>query len=260
MLVDGKKIQSEIEQELKELVSKRLRVPSLGIVLVGEDPASEKFVSLKQKFGESVGVDVWIKILSETATTERVLTAVNELETEGVVVQLPLPKQVDQQAVLTGIPKEKDVDVLNGGDFTPPVAGAVFEVLDRNDISLENKKIVVVGEGRLVGVPVIEGLNKRNLQHDVVSLDTDEEEKLKLLKHADVIITGAGDPHFIKPDMIKEGVVLVDAGTSESAGVLVGDVDPACQGKVSLMTPVPGGIGPITVAVLFRNLITKCLN
>lgn len=260
MLVDGKKIQQDIKQELKELVSKCSRVPSLGIVLVGEDPASEKFISLKQKFGDSLGVDVWIKILSETATTERVITAIEEFETDGVVAQLPLPKHIDQQAVLSSIPKEKDVDALNEKDFIAPVAGAVFEVFDREEIILKNKAIVVVGEGKLVGVPVVEELRKRGFQYDIVSLETNEEKKLELFHRADVIISGAGDPHFIKPDMIKEGVVLIDAGTSESAGVLVGDVDPACQNKASLITPVPGGIGPITVAVLFRNLIATCLD
>jgi len=260
MLVNGKQIQNEIKEELKSLIEKCDETPSLGIVLVGEDPASEKFVSLKKKFGEYIGVDVWLKILPESTDTDSVVSAIKSLDTHGVVVQLPLPGQIDESVVLSNIPKEQDVDVLNGGDFDAPVAGAVFEVLSRHDVDLNNKKIVVVGEGKLVGLPVIEVLKMRNLNYDVVNLDTPEEKRLELLIEADVIITGAGDPHFIKRDMIKEGVVLVDAGASEKAGKLEGDVDSECFEGASFVTPVPGGIGPITIAILFKNLLKACSN
>jgi methylenetetrahydrofolate dehydrogenase (NADP+)/methenyltetrahydrofolate cyclohydrolase len=249
MIIDGKKIKDQIKEELKKAFSALGDSASLGIVLVGEDPASEKFVSLKQRFGEDVGVDVWLKILPETTSTERVIHSIENLETDGVV----------EMAVLASIPKEKDVDVLNGGEFDAPVSGAVFEILNSCAVELSGKSIVVVGEGKLVGLPVTDSLKKRGLDFTVVNIETPEEEKFDLIKEADVIISGAGDPHFIKEDMIKEGVVIIDAGTSEKAGKLEGDVDPACANKASLTTPVPGGVGPVTVAILFKNLLKACL-
>jgi methylenetetrahydrofolate dehydrogenase (NADP+)/methenyltetrahydrofolate cyclohydrolase len=260
MLIDGKKIQQEIKDELKGLVEKCEQTPSLGVLLVGEDPASEKFVSLKKTFGEDIGVDVWIKILPESASTEDVLFSLKNLETDGVVVQLPLPNHVDERVVLSSIPKEKDIDNLNGGDFVDPVAGAVFDILDRHSVELNNKKIVVVGDGKLVGLPVVEVLKSRDLDHIVVTLDTPENIKKELFSNADLIITGAGDPHFLKRDMVKKGVVIIDAGTSERSGKLEGDVCPSCDWKSSLMTPTPGGIGPITIAILFKNLLKTCTN
>lgn len=258
MIIDGKKIRDQIKEELKKSFGALGDSVSLGIVLVGEDPASEKFVSLKQRFGEDIGVDVWLKILPETASTERVIHSIENLETDGVVVQLPLPEHIDEVAVLASIPKEKDVDVLNGGEFDAPVSGAVFEILNSCEVELSGKSIVVVGEGKLVGLPVIDSLKKRGLDFTAVSIETPEEEKLNLIKEADVIISGAGDPHFIKEDMIKKRVVIIDAGTSEKAGKLEGDVDPACVNKASLITPVPGGVGPVTVAILFKNLLKAC--
>ncbi len=259
MLVDGKKIQNEIKEDLRSLIAGCDKIPTLGIVLVGDDPASEKFVDLKNKFGEDIGIDVLIKILPEAVTQDRLEEIVNALDTDGVVVQLPLPNHLDENSILSKIPKDKDVDQLNGGEFVAPVAGAVFEVLDRHGIGLQSKKIVVVGEGVLVGKPVSEELVRRGLNYDLITLETPEEERLKKLLSADVVITGAGDPHFIKKDMVREGVVIIDAGTSEKTGKLEGDVCPSCERKAELMTPVPGGIGPITIAILFRNLIQKCI-
>jgi methylenetetrahydrofolate dehydrogenase (NADP+) / methenyltetrahydrofolate cyclohydrolase len=258
MFVDGKKIQQEIKEELKTLVKKCTNKPSLGIVLVGDDPASEKFVSLKQKFGEAIGVDIWIKILPESASIDSVIASIGRLETDGVVVQLPLPEHIDEKEVLLSIPKETDVDMLNGGDFVAPVAGAVFEILDRHGVQLENKKIVIVGNGKLVGLPTKDMFIHKGFSPSLVTLETSEEDKLKLLSEADIIVTGAGDPHFIKRDMVKKGVVIIDAGTSKKSGKLEGDACPSCEWKASLMTPVPGGVGPITIAILFRNLIQKC--
>lgn len=258
MIVDGKKIQQEIKEELKSFIKTIPIVPSLGIVLVGDDKASEKFVSLKKKFGEDIGIDVWLKILPETATQEQVELAVASLTTDGIVVQLPLPRHLDERSLLSKIPKEKDIDALNGGDFIAPVTGAIFEILHRYDIDLKDKSIVMVGEGRLVGLPTKIKLEEMGLVPDVITLDTPKSQREALLKNADIIITGAGDPHFIKTDMIKEGVVMLDAGTSEKAGKLDGDADPKCQEIASLLTPVPGGIGPVTIAILFKNLLKAC--
>jgi 5,10-methylene-tetrahydrofolate dehydrogenase/methenyl tetrahydrofolate cyclohydrolase len=121
-------------------------------------------------------------------------------------------------------------------------------------VALSSKKIVVLGAGRLVGEPVGMWLKRNNVQFDVIIMETEEEEKLRLIKNADILISGIGVPHFIKPEMLKPGVVLVDAGTSEQMGKLAGDIDPSCAEVASVFTPVPGGVGPITVAGLFWNL------
>ena len=135
------------------------------------------------------------------------------------------------------------------------IAQAVHEILESCNVSLNGKKIVVAGQGRLVGEPVHLMFNRMKVPHRVIDIKTSKKEKLALLKDADIIISGMGVPHSIKPDMIKKGVVIIDAGTSEQSGKLVGDVDPACGDVASFMTPVPGGVGPLTIVSLLRNLV-----
>jgi len=135
----------------------------------------------------------------------------------------------------------------------PPVVGAIKELSKRQHVVFAGAKVVVVGEGRLVGKPAALWAKKQGAQVKVIHRNTERPEEI--LKTADIIISGAGDPGIIKPEMIKEGVVIFDAGTSEEGGVLKGDANPACADKATLFTPVPGGIGPITVAVLLRNLV-----
>ncbi len=134
----------------------------------------------------------------------------------------------------------------------PPVAGAVAEVLMRQGVDVAGKKVVVVGAGRLVGKPVAEMLKEMGGE---VAVITTTSGSLEELKTADVVVLGAGNPGFIKPEMLKQGVVLIDAGTSEAGGKLMGDADPACAEVASIFTPVPGGIGPIAVAMIFKNLL-----
>ncbi len=269
MLIDGRKIQNEIKQETKNLLLSCDRKPSLGIVLIGDDPASEKFVDLKRKFGESIGVEIWITLLPKTATQEEADLAVKKLDTDGVVVQLPLPAHLDQSAVLEAIPKGKDVDLLTQSsldDFlnqdlqtVPPVAGAVFEIMDRYRVQYSGEvNILIIGQGSLVGSPVQVMFQHRGVSPDVITLETSSVERASLIREADIIITGAGDPHFLDKTMVKKGVVIIDAGTSEQSGKLKGDVDPNCQEVARLITPVPGGVGPVTIAVLFKNLILLC--
>ena len=137
----------------------------------------------------------------------------------------------------------------------PPVAAAVWEILSFYNVSLADKKVLVIGKGKLVGEPVGEMLSRNGVKYEAIDKDTEEGERLGAIKSADVIISGVGSPHFLKPDMTKEGVVLIDAGTSSDQGRLLGDIDPACAEKAGLVTPVPGGVGPLTTVCLFMNLI-----
>jgi methylenetetrahydrofolate dehydrogenase (NADP+)/methenyltetrahydrofolate cyclohydrolase len=172
---------------------------------------------------------------------------------------MPLPLQVDLDAILENLPPEKDVDAVSPHEriVRAPVAEAVSEVLVRAGVAAQNKKAVVVGAGRLVGKPCAELLEYLGAD---VSIITQDKGSLEQLKDADIVVLGAGEPGLVKPDMLKEGVVLIDAGTSESAGKLKGDADPECAKVASVFTPVPGGIGPIAVAMIFKNLFALAKN
>jgi methylenetetrahydrofolate dehydrogenase (NADP+) / methenyltetrahydrofolate cyclohydrolase len=178
--------------------------------------------------------------------------------TDGLIVQLPLPDGIDVNSVISEIPIPKDVDGISSraGEHArivhAPVALAVQEILATAGIKVAGKRAVVVGTGRLVGMPTAQMLEAQGAD---VTRYTLSEGTFEDIAYADILVLGAGDPHFIKPEHIKEGVVLIDAGTSESAGMVMGDAHPSCAQKASLFTPVPGGVGPIAVAMIFRNML-----
>lgn len=267
MLVDGNKIAKALEEKLAtELL---FSIPKkVCFIVFGGNTATEQFVKMKSRVAERVGISVDVQKYSDIKTTAEAVKLVQTLcekDYDGIVVQLPLTSGIDAQTVLDAIPPLKDIDVLGTIakesyakgkiDRTPPVAQAVKEIFDAHSIKFSGKKIVVAGHGRLVGEPVHLMLGRMKVAHDVVDIKTSEKEKITLFKNADIIISGMGVPHGIKQDMVKKGVMLIDAGTSEQAGRLVGDIDPECESKASLMTPVPGGIGPITIVSLLRNLL-----
>jgi len=177
---------------------------------------------------------------------------------DAVIVQLPLPKGISTNNVLAAVPNEKDVDALNPTIpeekrlVHAPVALAAVEILERSGIEIKGKRAVVVGAGRLVGAPSAWLLRHLGANVSVFSL---EEGTINALKDADIIVSGAGNPGFIKPEHIKDGVALIDGGTSELKKKIAGDADPACAGKAKVFTPVPGGVGPVAVAMIFRNLL-----
>lgn len=267
MIIDGNKIAKELEEKLvTELlfsISKKV-----CFIVFGGNTATEQFVKAKSKVVERVGIIVEVKEYPNVKTTAeavKLIRALGEKDYDGIVVQLPLAPGIDTQTVLDEIPPLKDIDVLGAiakesyakGKInrTPPVAQAVHEIFESYNIKLTDKNIVIAGQGRLVGKPVHAMLDKMEIPHSVVDIKTSEEVKLSLFKNADIIISGRGVPYGIKPDMIKKGVVLIDAGASEQAGKLVGDIDPMCESKASFITPVPGGVGPITIVCLLRNLL-----
>lgn len=233
MIIEGRKIAEEI---LNGLQSRPL---TLGVVM-GTDAASDSFVRMKERTAARVGVV--LKRFASEQIDEALLC-------DGILVQLPLP---DSEILIAKIPPEKDVDALGSRPLVySPVAGAIHEVLKHTDTETKGKKAVVVGAGKLVGAPAATLLRDLGAQ---VSVITSTHGSLDELRDADIVVLGAGEPGFIKPSMLKAGVVLIDAGTSESAGKLAGDADPACAEVASVFTPVPGGIGPIAVAMIFKNL------
>ena len=247
MVVDGKKIRDEIKSSLNG------EGKVLDIVYVGENPVIDVFVRIKKKFGENIGVKVNIHRFDEEISFEQLKEEIKLLKGDGIIIQLPLPEHLPIQEVLNLVPAEKDIDVLSDeaktGMKMSPVAGAVFEIFERYKVDLKNKKIVMIGKGRLVGEPVAIWLRRKGIDVSVLCSSDDID-----ISDADIVISGVGSPNLITPNMIKEGVVLIDAGTSAAGGKTVGDIHLDCEKKAGLFSPVPGGVGPITVAMLFENL------
>ena len=260
MIVDGKRIAEDIYRELESKFRLLGREVKLGIVVVGENPVIASFVRIKERSAARLGITMVRRDLPETATEAKVISTLEELagECDAVIPQLPVPKRININSVLSAVPPEKDVDALNPAireedrPVHAPVALAVVEILERSGIEIKGKRAVVVGAGRLVGAPSAWLL--RRLGADV-SMFTLEQGSIEDLKDADIIVSGAGNPGFIKPEHIREGVALVDAGTSELNKKITGDADPACAEKAAVFTPVPGGVGPVAVAMIFRNLL-----
>lgn len=254
MIVDGRALRDEIGEELRTKGrAGLLRSPNMAVILVGNDPVSRAFVRIKKKFAERIGAGFEVIELPESVSTDEVLAVMSSVVADGLVVQLPLPPQIDTEKVLAAIPPEKDVDALGRRPIViPPVAGAVEEILVRNDIDVRGMKAVVVGKGRLVGLPVGAWLESEGAE--VKYADKSTENLFALTRTADILVTGAGVPGLITPKMLKDGAIVIDAATSESSGKVVGDCEPECAEKAKLFTPVPGGVGPVTVAVLFKNL------
>jgi 5,10-methylene-tetrahydrofolate dehydrogenase/methenyl tetrahydrofolate cyclohydrolase len=233
MIIDGRHIAEDILAGLGDT----LRGKKLGIVASAGNPATESYIARKSRVAERLGVEVVRGRLEDISTM-----------CDAVLIQLPHP---DADTLIPNIPGHKDVDALGDhAQVQAPVAEAVKEILMREGVGVANKKVVVVGEGRLVGKPAADMLRGMDANVVVVTLESGS---LAELKDADIVVSGAGSPHFIKPEMLKHGVVLIDAGTSEQAGRVVGDCDPSCAEVASVFTPVPGGIGPIAVAMLFKN-------
>lgn len=259
MIIDGKAIAEDMYEALAKRRALFKQGIKLGIVVAAPSPVIESFVRIKTRAAAKLNIDMVRIDLPEGADTDAAIEVVKRLAevTDSVIVQLPLPKTLDTDAVLSAIPPEKDVDALNPTipeDKHPvfaPVALAVIELLKRAGVQIEGKKAVVVGAGRLVGAPSAVLLKRLGAR---VSMFTLTEGSALDLKDADIVVCGAGNPGFIKVEHIKEGVALIDAGASESKGRVMGDADPACANIASVFSPVPGGVGPVAVAMIFRNL------
>lgn len=267
MIVDGKALAERIREDLKANVARTQKRMRLAVVAVGASPATEQFVNQKKKFGESIGIDVRVYDFPETITTNALRKSIADIvhieENTAVIIQLPLPSHIKTDYILDAIPVPKDADVLSSkamGLFsagriglTPPVAGAVAHIFRAHGVDPKGKHAVVVGAGRLVGRPVALWLINQGATVSVC--DEHTKDVGAFTKEADIVVTGAGVSRIVTADMVRSGVVAIDAGASESHGRIVGDMDPAIAEKASLFTPVPGGVGPLTIALLFQNVV-----
>ncbi len=260
MILDGRAIAREMYAELAPHFEQVGRTVRLGILVVGVNPVIEQFVRIKTRAAEQLHIDVMRVDLPEVVLTHEVIAAVHELagKTDALIVQLPLPKHIDVNAVLAEIPAANDVDAINPhheddpAHVKAPVALAVIELLARGGVQPGGKRAVVIGAGRLVGRPTAKLLADLGAH---VSMFTLDEGSIDDLKDADIVVCGAGNSGFVKPEHVKDGVAIIDAGASEQAGVIKGDADPACAEKAAVFTPVPGGVGPVAVAMIFKNLL-----
>jgi len=259
---DGKKIRDGILADLKTKFAVLSSKPTLAVIWIGDDKVSARYIEQKRRAAELLGVHFDIFKFSDEVAASVVAEKIKELnestEITGIMIQLPIPKNLDQQELITTILSEKDVDALRFCSeitctFRPPVILAIMEALKASGIDHRGKKVAIIGKGFLVGSPL-----SRHLQGDTdLRVADDQTPNLSTITiDADIVISATGHAGLIRPDMIKNGAVLIDAGTAELGGKLVGDIDPRCYKKSAFYTPVPGGIGPMTVAVLFKNLFS----
>ena len=262
MIIDGKQLAEKRRQEVWA-ERQHLADLSLGVIIATTDTVTSSYVGIKKRAAASLNISVTEYRLPDTCTEDDLIAAIKKASIHnGIILQLPIPKGLDVDRVKNAIPHMLDVDVMSDASFkeisrcdflaTPPVPAAMRYVLQKYNFPIKGANVVIVGRGRLVGKPAevmfkCLGAKTKVLQKgDGVALNT---------KDADIIVLGTGVSHLLKPDMIKEGVAIMDAGASELGGKLVGDADPACAEKAAIFTPVPGGLGPIVVVEIFANLI-----
>ncbi len=258
-IVDGRKIAQAIAGEVAAQISLLTEVPKLTVIACDPNFETQKYLGMKKAKAESLGIELSVLVLPKESDTELLVETVKKSSqmATGIVVQLPLPAHIDTAAVLAAIPVTHDVDAFyyqgNDSFILPPVVGAIDEISKRHNVTWLDKQVVVFGQGRLVGNPIIQYAKN---QGAVVTVITEESKNVNdLTKTADIIVLGVGKPNLLTAEMVKEGVIVFDAGASEDGGLLVGDASPAVAEKAALFTPVPGGIGPITIVLLFRNLL-----
>lgn len=272
-IIDGKKIRNEILSKVeKEILSLPFK-PVFCDVLVGYNKVSMQYVQMKKQNAEAIGIHFHNANFPASIGTEDLIKEIKVLNKIpnicGIIVQLPLPETLNRRAILDAIDPRLDIDCLGTiaseefykgkTNFGFPTALACLELLDSTNISLKDKKIAVLGQGELVGKPVSALLKFRGLNHDIIRSKTENKEKI--IKQADVIISGMGKGRYITGDMIKRGAVLIDAGTSESGSNIVGDVDlESVKDIAGFVSPVPGGVGPVTIAMLFNNVLNVAKN
>ncbi|MBU6214278.1 bifunctional 5,10-methylenetetrahydrofolate dehydrogenase/5,10-methenyltetrahydrofolate cyclohydrolase [Patescibacteria group bacterium] len=265
MIIDGRALARAVLERTKARVELLDHAPKVAALVANPTPATESYMSIKSNRAAEAGCALEVVRLGSDSTTDELIAVIKALTADAIIVQLPLPDSIDTHAVCDAIPVEKDTDVLSASararnvdlrnpHVVPPVVGAVQEIFETYRVNAKGKKTVVVGAGYLVGAPVAAWLKEQGAE--VVIVTRESGGLRSALAAADLIVSGAGSPRLITHGMIKDGVVLIDAGTSESGGAIVGDADPACAAKCSLFTPVPGGIGPVAVAKLFENAVT----
>ena len=271
-LIDGKVISAAVKERVKNEVAalkEKGITTGLAVIIVGEDPASKVYVNNKKKACEALGIISEEYALPENTTQEELLSLIDTLNKKesinGILCQLPLPKHLDEEIVINAISSEKDVDafhpvnvgkIMQGNyDFVPCTPAGIMEMLDYEGIEIAGKTCVVIGRSNIVGKPMSMLLLHKN---GTVTICHSRTQNLKeVCRNADILVAAVGRPNFVTADMVKENAIVIDVGINRVDGKLVGDVNfnEVCE-KASYITPVPGGVGPMTIAMLMQNTLT----
>lgn len=282
MIIDGKQIRDQILENLKDEVRNLKITPSLAIILVGDNKASAAYVKQKSLAGEKIGAKVIVKNLNSDVSKDELENLISQLNRDtsihGIIIQLPLPEYLNEEEISEKVLPEKDVDgFVPGSKFRPATAMGVIELLKRSGVEIKGRNAVVVGRGKVAGRPTAELLREEGALVEVVHSKT--ENPAEITKKADILVSAVGKPNLITADMVKPGAVVIDVGINPTSpnnlitparlatrsvtgrqkpkDRIVGDVDFDEVSKIaSKITPVPGGVGPMTVAALMQNLVT----
>ena len=280
-LIDGRAISADIRSEVKDATqtwcSGGHRPPFLAAVLVGDDPASASYVRGKEKAAREVGIDSDTYTLGDDASEDELLAIIEELnndeKVDGILVQLPLPPHIHEEKIIRAVDPAKDVDgfhpynvgalVLGQEGFQPATPGGIMELLDRSRIAVEGRRAVVIGRSNIVGKPMANLLIQRGTDATVTICHSRTRDLASITRQADILVAAAGRPAFITADMVREGAAVIDVGINrvedasrERGYRLVGDVDfEAVERQAGWITPVPGGVGPMTIAMLLKNTL-----
>ena len=284
-IIDGKliaaQIKKEITAEVADMIDRGQDAPHLAAVIVGEDGASLTYVASKEKASQSVGMISSVYRLKETATEKEILDTVNFLnndpEIDGYIIQLPLPAHINETKVIQSISPDKDVDgftlynigLIQLGEpcYHPATPFGILELLKRSDVEIAGKHVVVMGRSNIVGTPISVMLSRKGIDATVTMCHSKTKNIEEITRQADILIVAIGQPQFVKANMVKEGAVVIDVGIhrikddSEKGYHIVGDVDfDEVYPKVSKITPVPGGVGPMTIVSLLYNTLQAAKN
>ncbi|HBO16384.1 MAG: Bifunctional protein FolD [Candidatus Moranbacteria bacterium GW2011_GWE2_35_2-] len=281
-LIEGRKIADKILREISGGIGAERLTPGLGVVLVGNDQASKIYVNLKEKAARDVGVNFFKSEFDSDENEKNILKKIEEFNADekvhGIIVQLPLPKKFDTQKIIESIDPKKDADgfcpkniekfIGGDGEIFPVFPGAIVMMIESTGVNLENKKAVVISNSDIFGEIMIEALRREGIKGEYVlakglkkfenkelGIKNQKENSIENLKEADIVITACGIPKIIKSEMIKDGAIVIDGGITKIDGRIVGDVDfELAKNRDIFLSPVPGGVGPVTVAMLIKNV------
>lgn len=271
-IIDGKAISAAVKERVKnevsELKAKGISI-GLAVIIVGENPASKVYVANKKKACEALGIISEEYALPENTTEDELLNLINELNNKksinGILCQLPLPRHLDEKIIINSILPEKDVDafhphnvgriMIGDYDFVPCTPAGIMEMLSYENIDVEGKTCVVIGRSNIVGKPM--GMLMLHKNGTVTICHSKTKNLKEVCRKADILVAAVGKAGFVTADMVKDGAVVIDVGMNRENGRLCGDVDyEAVKEKTSAITPVPGGVGPMTIAMLMQNTLT----
>lgn len=268
-IIDGRKSAETIKNQISVNLKSLKKVLGLGTILVGNDPGSVAYVDGKHRDCSEVGISSIKVNLPTTSSEDEIIAAIEKLNKDpkctGFIVQLPLPASIDVQNILSKIDPNKDADglhpfnlgnlVLSKNSIIPCTPKAIWALLSEYKVNLSGAKVLIIGRGSTVGRPLSILLSQKNIDATVTLAHSATRNLTDLISDADVVVAAIGKPHFIKPEMIKSGAVVIDVGITRTQTGLVGDVDPGVINIASLFAPMPGGVGPMTRAMLLTNLV-----